>query len=142
MPKRTWTDEQLREAVATSRSLRGVMRALGYRDSAGRSGTRRILERIDALGLVTDFREAKSFTRPWTEDDLRGAVASSRSFHEVVANLGVSSRRGSEQKVYRQVRELGIDTAHFRRPRGKRCRWTDDELRAAVASTKSVAGTL
>jgi hypothetical protein len=67
MPKRTWTDEQLREAVATARSLRGVEKALGYRTGAGRRSSQ-IVERIEALGLVTSFTASKSSAFPWSVD--------------------------------------------------------------------------
>ena len=47
------------------------------------------------------------------------------------------------QGLRKRFARLGIDTSHFKRGRANRpVKWTDDELRAAVAANLSVAGVL
>lgn len=47
--------------------------------------------------------------------------------------------------IRRRIARLGIDARHLGRPRrssGRRARWTDEELRGAVADERSLAGVL
>jgi hypothetical protein len=81
---------------------------------------------------------AWSRKRRWTDEDLRRAIDSSRSFRMVAIKLGSpGSRRGAE----RRARELGIDTSHFKRW-DKPTKWNEQDLRTAVTESRSVAQVL
>lgn len=74
--------------------------------------------------------------RAWTDDELRAAIAASASFREAATKLGVE-----RSVVERRVRALGIDRTHFRRW-SRPTRWNEQELRAAVPASRSIAEVL
>jgi hypothetical protein len=80
------------------------------------------------------------------DDDIRKLVAASRSATQVLLALGIDLHSNHFFKLTRRIRQLGIDTSHFDRKRavrdGRKTRWTDDELRAAVASSYGYAQTI
>jgi 5-methylcytosine-specific restriction endonuclease McrA len=49
----------------------------------------------------------------YTEHDVRDAVASSRSYAEVLRKLGVRPAGGNYDTIKRLVRRLELDTSHF-----------------------------
>lgn len=109
MGRRTWTDEQLREAVASQRSWRGVLRALGLAATSGGSiGT--VRRRAELLGL-----DASHFTggRRWSHIDLTDAVAQSRSWPEVAEKLGLVRERRTGLRLKGDALRLGLDVAHL-----------------------------
>jgi hypothetical protein len=110
MPQRSYTDDDLVLAVASSRSWSGVLRRLGHQaTSAG--AQRSVRRRADELGL-----DHTHFTgqRRWSEDELAAAVASSRTWRQVAAALGLAG--GSSAAALRgHAARLGIDTAHLHR---------------------------
>ncbi len=133
--QRRWTDEQLREAVAASTSYKLVCRRLGLRENGG--NMYHLRARARALGLDVSHFGARTIDR-CTDDDIRHAVASSTSFVSVFEVLGVRPGGTSNMKLRARIRELVLETAHFRIERGRRRgTWTDDQLRAAVASSES-----
>ena len=138
--QRTWTDDQLREAVASSTTYVEVMTKLGL-TPRGRNH-RRIQERIARLGISTDhFR----LYRPFDDDELRAIVPACTSYFMVVDRLGLERTDANATRVQRRVTRLGISTAHFLRRRGnlaRSARWSDDDLRAAVAASHGYAATL
>lgn len=73
------------------------------------------------------------------EAQLREAVATSTSYWQVARKMRPQTPRGSYKAVQRAVRVLGLDTSHFDGKAPRTTRWTDDELRAAVATSRSVA---
>lgn len=82
----------------------------------------------------------------WTDDELRKAVAESRSLGEVSRRLGVGPGGGTYASLRRHIARLGIDSSHLPvvidgpvRPLRS---WTDDDLRAAVRDSFSIAGVL
>jgi hypothetical protein len=111
---RPYSDEQLAEAVAASRSWRGVLRTLGLNEasaSALRSARRRANE------LELDYTH---FTgqRRWTDRQLATAVASSMSWNEVSQTLGLAG--GSSTTTLRgHSLRLGLDTTHLARPQAR-----------------------
>jgi hypothetical protein len=109
---RSYTDGDLVVAVAESHSWRGVLRHLGLvATSAG--AARSVRRRAQELGL-----DHSHFTgqRRWNEDDLRLAVAASRSWMQVLEKLGLA--RGSGSGAIRgHALRLGIDTSHLERRR-------------------------
>lgn len=143
--KRRWTDEQLAQAVAKASTYALVMAQLGLRPRGGNH--RRVKQRIEELALdtshFTGFRGA--IGRPWSDEELREAVRAARCFRDVLTALGIVHDEAMEKKVRRRIRLLRLDASHLRSQRGRprrRPRWSDDELRRAVAASRSIAGTL
>src|SRR3954471_11606641 len=52
-------------------------------------------------------------TRRYTDEDLRAAVAASRSYAGVLRVLGIPLNGGSHAYLARRIRADGIDTSHF-----------------------------
>ena len=77
----------------------------------------------------------------WTDDELRAAVAASKSYYEVCLKLGLVP--GNYATLRRHVARLGIDASHLPSElvaRGIRRRgWTDDDLAQAVRDCRTVA---
>lgn len=96
--------------------------------------------------------------RRWTDEQLRAAVAASATWCEVMDRLGLVKGGGSLSAIRRRVVHLRIEAPHLYRgsasewhldpervptspPRGYRT-WDDDDLEAAVAAGRSVAGVI
>ncbi|HEX9888813.1 MAG TPA: HNH endonuclease signature motif containing protein [Nitriliruptorales bacterium] len=164
MPRpRTWTDADLRTAVAASTTYREVQRRLGLgsgsshvairvriaelgiddqhlRDAARKRRTQRAHARRQREAAAARPRDR----RTWSDDDLRAAVASATNLNGVFKELGLSV--GGDQWLTMQdhVRRLGLDTTHWKRPlpatAPSRARsWTDDDLVEAVKGARSYA---
>lgn len=105
---RTYSDDDLRRAVATCRSWRGVLQSLGLRATSS-SAIRSARRHADQLGL-----DHSHFTgqRRWTDQALIEAVGVSRSWPEVATHLGLANG-GAESALKGHALRLGIDTAHF-----------------------------
>jgi len=115
--KRTWTDQDLAQAVKTSTSVDGVLRNLGLTTSGSNNAA--ISSKIEALRLDTShFRGAgrKSSLRVgWTETDLRKAVAKATSLRSVISQLGLATDSGgTNTQIRAKIQELGLDTSHFK----------------------------
>jgi hypothetical protein len=123
---RTWTDDELIRAVAASRSLRQVTRSL--RLSHGGAAYVTVRTRIEQLDLdISHFgvesarphAAAGQVGRPrhrWTDDDLRGAVATAGSLNQVFELLGLSVG-GTQWLVLRaRIDALGLPTDHWIHP--------------------------
>ena len=81
-------------------------------------------------------------TPRWTDDDIRSAVAAATSYAAAVERLGCIPNAAAIQRLQNRIRVLALSTAHFvRAPRRHRrkTRWTDEQLREAVASAVSYA---
>ena len=146
MPRRqSWTDDQLRSAVASSTSIKMTMRTLGI--SSGGSAHYTIRHRVKELGLDTrHFDSPGALMGSWTDDELRAVVPRSSGYIDVLGRLGIVPCGGIEKRLKRRIALLGISTMHFVRKRGPRgrkgTRWTDEELRKAVAAARSYAETI
>jgi PD-(D/E)XK nuclease superfamily protein len=111
--RRTWTDDQLRHAVETSHSWRGVLRALGFKPTS--TGSMRVAQRRAAhLGLdISHFRGK----RRWTDEQLTKAVKSAASWREVGDRLGLITDTGTTKTLLKgHAARLGLDTGHLTRP--------------------------
>lgn len=143
MPKkgeRSWNDEQLRDAVASSTTYVDVCRKLGL-SPRGRNHER-VRDRVRALTLDTSHF---LIDRPFADAALHGAVQRCTSHVMVVEHLGLESNEVNVTRVRRRITALGISTAHFIRTRDNtrhRTRWSDDDLRAAVAGSHGLASTI
>jgi hypothetical protein len=73
------------------------------------------------------------------DEQLATIVASSTSFWSVARKLRPSRPRGIYKSAQRRVRDLGLDTTHFTGRSLRPVRWTNDDLRAAVATSTSLA---
>ena len=99
--------------------------------------------RIRALAIDTSH-----FTkgRPFTDAKLREAVSNATTYVMVVRQLGLEHTALNATRVRRRITALGIDTSHFVRTREGarrlRTRWSDGDLRAAVAGSHGVASTI
>jgi hypothetical protein len=108
--KRTWTDEQLTDAVAASTSWRGVMRQLGLNTTS--AGAIRIVRRHSVqLSLDTSHFRGK---RRWSDSQLERAVTRSHSWDEVLVALGLSANSGNIRPHLKgHAVRLGLDMSHL-----------------------------
>lgn len=105
---RTYTDVQLAEAIAASRSWRGALRELGLAaTSAG--AMRSIRSHANRLGI-----DYSHFTgqRRWTEDGLRTAIAAGDTWADVVGSLGLDGA-SAVASIKGHAARIGIDVAHL-----------------------------
>lgn len=147
MPRRTWTDDDLRTAVSTATTWSDVIRALGLAESgSARSQLRRAADRAGVERRHLD----RSGRRRWTDEQLVEAVAASRNLAQVFRHLGLQVGGGSWVAMRRHIARLELDTRHWdassRRPRGADRAplpgWTDGELLAAADGARSIAEVL
>jgi hypothetical protein len=127
---RSWTDEELRAAVASSTRLIDVLRRLGL--SIGGGTLDAVRNRMIELGIDCSHMErpprspkwdrspdevrtsaSQAERRSWTDDDLRRAVSKSRSIRGVLVHLGLKVGGGQYVAIKRHIARLGLDAAHF-----------------------------
>lgn len=138
--KRRWTDDELRAAVSTSSSYREVQDKIGSRSGGGHYDIR---TRIRELALDTSHFRSRSAPAPWSMDDFVAAVSRATSHVDVLVKLGLEPTSALETRVRRTITELGLDVSHYtRKQTGGVARWTDDELREAVTTSRSMASVL
>jgi hypothetical protein len=113
MPRpRPWTDDQLREAVATSVNLRQVHVALGIVPG----GYRVLLKHIRRLELDTSHLDLTPRSRrrgDWTDEDLAAVVARVATVSDVLRELGYAQSGGMHRYITARITHLGLDTSHF-----------------------------
>src|SRR4051812_36195305 len=115
MPSTKYTREVLEPVVAKARSLSDVIRAFGLKPTGG--NFRYFTAVIFRAGLDTShFRHGRAARqlRALPQRDLEDLVRTSFSFAEVVARIGLAPDGRPHRDVSRRVRELGLDTSHFR----------------------------
>jgi 5-methylcytosine-specific restriction endonuclease McrA len=148
VPRRTWTDDDLRAAVPDARSWSDVVRSLGL--ALGGSSRPRLLRRADELGLDISHLDAGpgggAARRRWTDDELCVAVASSRNLKQVFDHLGLRVGGGVWTAMKSHIQRLELSTEHWyphaARPIGAAPaipRWSEEELRSAADSARSIA---
>lgn len=106
--QRSYSDQQLTEAVDAARSWRGVLRVLGLPDTSS-SAIRVARQRADDLAIGYGHFVGQ---RAWTEPRLRAAVADSHSWPEVAEQLGIGGTSAALALEGHGAR-LGIDSTHF-----------------------------
>lgn len=129
MRPRSWTDEELREAVAASTRLIDVLRRLGL--SVGGSTLDAVRNRILQLGIDCSHMErpprsvkweadpatlrtsGRRSSRTWTDEELRSAVAASRSLRGVLVHLDLKVGGAQYLAMRRHIERLGLSTDHF-----------------------------
>ena len=142
--KRVWTDEQLAEAVASSKTYREVLRKLGLRE-----GSRGYLKRrIKKKGLDTSHFDCFDFAPPAgklpADEILVDVVLRARTATEVLNSLGMPVTGYHFNRLKKRMKLIGITMPYFRRgPISRRgTKWSDEELRAAVASANNHSSVL
>ncbi|MGP3915397.1 hypothetical protein [Nonomuraea sp. 10N515B] len=107
--RRTWTDDELRAAIAGARSWRGVLRDMGRNDSSA-GVVRGMKRRASELGLDTSH-----FTgaRRWSDAQLRAAVMESTSWASALARLGCGDNAECRASVRGHAACLGLDISHL-----------------------------
>ena len=99
---RTWTDEQLVNAVAVQRSWRGVCRALGLKGTS--AGVLRTVKRhAERLQLDT----AHFSQRTWSDRQLWEALTAARTWSDVVTEMGLTDRGETRVRVKGHAVRLG-----------------------------------
>lgn len=74
--------------------------------------------------------------RPWTDDDLRAALALSTTTQDLCDRLGVKPGGKTYASLRQRAAELGLDASHLAtRPPQQRRRITDEALKDAVAKS-------
>lgn len=141
MPARRWTDDQLRDAIATCTTWAAVYRHLGLRGSS-----KAVKRRCDELGLDHAHVGTPASRRRWTDEQLVSAVATATNMRQVFVALGLAVGGGTWLSMQDHIRRLGLDTSHWDRPvtcepavrRRRRFDWSDEEVRRAAAGARSV----
>lgn len=105
-----WTDEQLKDAVASSRSISQVLRTLGLRPVGGNYAT--IRHYVEALGLDTRHW-SRSPRRPVSPENLRRAVEESDSVAAALNRIGWPVTSASRKRFAALSVAYGLDLSHF-----------------------------
>lgn len=106
---RSWTDEDLRVAVAEHHSWRAVARALGLRPTS----TNNLRRHVARLCLDTSHFSGK---RPWSDQQLRRVVAEAASWDDVLNRLEVKDTGTPRVRLKGHAFRLGLDTSHLDPP--------------------------
>ena len=107
---RTWTDDELRQAVAANRSWSGTLRSLGLNPTSSGSKAA-IRNRLAVLGISIDHFTGQ---RGWSDKALIQAVAESRTLGEVIRRLGLRADTGNSRSTVRaHALRLGLSLDHL-----------------------------
>jgi hypothetical protein len=108
--KREWSDTDLTNAVAVSRSWRGVMRQLGLCVTS--AGSIRVVKRhVALLGLDTSHFRGQ---RTWSDVALKRAASQVYSWNELLTALGIEPRSANGRtRVKAHALRLGLDLSHL-----------------------------
>lgn len=132
---RSWTDEQLIDALAQSATLLEVLERLGLKRGGGTLVA--IRNRMLQLGLgppqptllrspnwsvdPATLSTSKPRGRAWSDADLAWAVATNFSMAQTIAALGLKVGGSVYPTLRAHIERLGLDTSHWTgngRPRG------------------------
>lgn len=124
---RSWTDEQLIDAVAESATLLDVLERLGLKRGGGSLVA--VRKRMLQLGLApprpdllrspnwsvdpATLSTAKPRGRTWSDADLARAVATSFSMAGTIRALGLDVGGSVYPAMRRHIQRLGLDTSHW-----------------------------
>ena len=117
MPRqRSWTDDQLREAVAASTTLAEVHRRLGVRPGAYKgmlAHIRRVGVPHGHLMATINGRSRPRRARTWSDDELRALAARSTNLSDVIRAVGGQPNGGLHRWMSARLVKIGADTSHF-----------------------------
>lgn len=108
-----YTDDQLRDAVRTSTTIREILIKLDLAPYGGNYET--VRRRIGELGLEADhIRQVQRgrLLRDCTDSEIRDAIATSRSLAGVLKKLGVRPG-GNQSRLRVRIHDAGLDMSHF-----------------------------
>ncbi|WP_132145148.1 hypothetical protein [Kribbella antiqua] len=109
--RRTWNDDQLRQAVADNPSWSAVARALGLKGTS--AGVIRTIKRHAArLELDTTHFTGQ---RRWSDGQLRRVLLGSTCWAEVLDGLGVIDNGENRVRVKGHAARLGLDCTHLKK---------------------------
>lgn len=124
---RSWTDEQLRDAVASSETLLEVLERLGLKRGGGTLVA--VRNRMRQLGLEppqpklvrhanwsvdpASLSTEKPRGRTWSDADLAWAVATSFSMAQVIGALSLKVGGSVYPMLRKRIAELGLDSSHW-----------------------------
>lgn len=126
---RSWSDDDLRAAVAGARSYADVVRSL--RLSRGGAAYVTVRTRIEQLGLPIDHFNAASKRTGASDvaessgpsdsgnprdDELVAAVVAARSLHQVFGALGLRVGGSQWQRLRARIKALALPTDHWDHP--------------------------
>ncbi len=126
---RSWSDDDLREAVADATTLAEVVRRLRLaRGGAAYITVRTRMEQLE-LRLAEPHRRQDAGEdsavdrngvprRTWTEEGLRAAVEQARSLNDVFVRLGLTVGGSQWQVIRSLILDRGWSTTHWNRPLG------------------------
>lgn len=102
---RVWSDDDLRTAVASQHTWRGVAQELGLATGS----TNSVQRHARRLGLDTShFRDPR---RTWSDADLQRAVAVSETWTGMMRELGLSETGAMRLRVIARARYLGLEVS-------------------------------
>jgi HNH endonuclease len=111
--QRSWTDDQLREAVAASATFAEIYHRLGLRP-----GKYRVMEtylehlHIDSSHIVRRPQLGRK-VRSWTDEDLAAVVARVNTLSDVLRELGYRPSGGMHRFMVARIKALDLDISHF-----------------------------
>lgn len=111
MSTRSYTDDQLAAAVASSRSWRGVLRALGLKATSAGSA-RSVRRHADRLEFSYSHFTGQ---RRWSDSQLATAIEASRSWQEVATSLDLSAAGMTVTALRAHALRLELSTEHLSR---------------------------
>jgi bacterioferritin-associated ferredoxin len=117
MPRqRSWTDDQLRDAVAASTTLAEIHHRLGLRPGKYAS----MLKHIERLGLphehlvsVVNGRTRIRRADTCSDEEIRELVACSTNLADVIRAVGRQPNGGYHRWMVGRIKALDLDTSHF-----------------------------
>lgn len=94
---------------------------------------------VSAFALLRAASEAlgRAVSDLYERDGLAAAVATARSWADLMRHLGVKSTGGRRQIIQRVVAEHGLDTSHFKKQSPWR-KYPDEAITAAVATSTTL----
>ncbi|WP_141860499.1 group I intron-associated PD-(D/E)XK endonuclease [Kribbella jejuensis] len=107
--RRSWNDDQLRQAVESSPSWRAVARALGLKNTS----TGPIRRHAARLELDTSHFTGQ---RRWSDQQLREAVAAASCWANVLASLRIVDTGEERVRIKGHAVRLGLDCSHLKSP--------------------------
>ncbi|APU40446.1 HNH endonuclease [Streptomyces sp. TN58] len=135
--RRTYSDEAIASAAASSFTVREVALELGARPSTGTLS--HLVRRIAAAGIdISHFRglRRERVELPFTTQELTVAAASSDSIRATGRALGMPDDGRARAALARALKAHSIDTTHFR---NSRLAIAEADLRAVVPHATSHA---
>ncbi|MFZ3557807.1 HNH endonuclease [Streptomyces sp. BH055] len=133
----------LEETAAASSSLVDLMRRVGA--PMGSKPLRYLRNRLAHYGIDTShFRDEPLPERPkrsYSKEILSEAAACSTSIREMFLHMGIPPEDGPYEHVKRRMKRFGIDTRHFKPPRGVHNTglFPEEEFTRAVAASHGLA---